>query len=314
MNLVETPLLPLPREVEAATADWHLPLWLADVQLLIKPRISVMVLLTVAAGFIVSASSPIPWLLLFHTLVGTTGVACAASILNQVLERRTDALMQRTRERPIAAGRLGAGTATRLGLVLGGLGLRYLAATTNLLTVAVAGATLAIYVLVYTPLKTQTAWNTEVGAVPGALPPLIGAAAAAHTLTEGALALFAIIFLWQFPHFWAIAWMYREDYARGGLVMLPHADQAGGGLTGRLMFKTSLWLILASLVPTMEGAAGWIYLATALLAGVGFAASTVVFWLRPTVDHARLVLRLSLVYLPTVLLLMLLDGPLRWRL
>jgi protoheme IX farnesyltransferase len=272
------------------------------------------VLLTVAAGFIVSASSPIPWLLLMHTLIGTAGVACAASILNQVVERRTDALMVRTRERPIAAGRLGAGAATRLGLALGVTGLLYLAVTTNLLTVAVAGATLAIYVLIYTPLKTRTAWNTVVGAVPGALPPLIGAAAAAQTLTEGALALFAIIFLWQFPHFWAIAWIYRDDYARGGLVMLPHADGAGGGLTGRLMFKTTLWLTLASLLPTMVGAAGWIYLVTALLAGVGFTAATLVFWLRPTLEQARFVLRLSLVYLPTVLLLMLLDGPLRWRL
>jgi protoheme IX farnesyltransferase len=167
---------------------------------------------------------------------------------------------------------------------------------------------------VYTPLKTLTAWNTLVGAVPGALPPLIGAAAAAGTLRLSDWSLATLLFLWQFPHFWSIAWIYRDDYARGGLVMLPHVDSGQGGLTGRLMFKTSVWLVLISLLPTFLGEAGLIYFWTALVIGLGFASANLAFWLRPSVANARLVLRSSLMYLPAVLLLWMLDGPLRWRL
>ncbi|HMP03877.1 MAG TPA: heme o synthase [Gemmatales bacterium] len=313
MNLVETPFVRLPGAAALAAEPWALPRWWADAQLLLKPRISLMVLLTVAVGFLIEASSPIPWLPLVHALLGTAAVATAANILNQVLERDSDARMERTRQRPVAAGRMSAASATWLGMLTGAAGLAYLAVTANPLTVAVAAVTLASYVLIYTPLKRHTAWNTVVGAVPGALPPLIGCAAATGTLTLGGGALFLILFLWQFPHFWAIAWMYRADYARGGLVMLPNVDRSEGRLTGRLMFKTALWLLLVSLLPTMFGTAGPIYLVGTVLAGLAFVAATASFWMRPAQETARRTLHMSLIYLPVVLLLLLADGPLRWR-
>lgn len=313
MSIAQTSLLPLAvRQLSAEYWPW-LQL-LVDTHLLFKPRLSLMVLVTVAAGFLVAAPMPIPWSLLLHTLLGTAGVAFAASILNQVLERQTDARMQRTQGRPIAAGRFSARTASGLGLCLAASGLAYLLLSAGVLPAALAAVTLLVYVGVYTPLKTRTAWNTVVGAVTGALPPLIGAAAAAGTLSASDWTMAALLFLWQFPHFWAIAWIYREDYARGGLVMLPNVDVGEGGLTGRLMVKTSVWLLLVSLLPTFLGQAGLIYFWTALVLGLGFAGANLAFWLRPSVAQARLVLRSSLMYLPAVLLLWLLDGPLRWRL
>lgn len=313
MSIAQTSLLPLvDRQVQAK--DWSWPQTLVDIQLLIKPRLSLMVLVTVAAGFLVAAPMPIPWPLLLHTVLGTAGVAFAASILNQVLERHSDARMERTQGRPIAAGRVSAWTATWLGLALAACGLAYLLLSAGLLPAVLAGVTLFVYVGVYTPLKTRTAWNTAVGAIPGALPPLIGAAAAAGTLSVTDWTMAALLFLWQFPHFWAIAWIYRDDYARGGLVMLPNVDAGDGGLTGRLMLKTSVWLVLVSLLPTLLGAAGLIYFWTALIIGLGFAGANLAFWLQPSVVQARFVLRSSLMYLPAVLLLWLLDGPLRWRL
>ncbi|MEE8217874.1 MAG: heme o synthase, partial [Vicinamibacteria bacterium] len=197
--------------------------WLA----LTKPRITTLVIFTTLVGFVTSSPDPVPVLPLLWALVGTGCVAAGASVLNQVIERRTDALMLRTRTRPLPAGRMTPRDATLFGALLSVIGLGMLLWGSGPLAAAVAVATLVSYLAVYTPLKRRTPLATLVGAVPGALPPVIGWAAAQGSLDGGAFVLFAILFLWQIPHFLAIAWLYRDDYARGGLPMLPVVDREG---------------------------------------------------------------------------------------
>lgn len=283
----------------------------ADLNALFKPRITVMVLLTVAIGFICGSTGEIQWLLLLNSLLGIGSVAAASGILNQCLERDTDALMKRTRNRPLPTGSLSAEAGWTLGLALTVFGLTYLLVSVNSLTAALTAVTIAIYVLLYTPLKRLTPWNTLIGAIPGALPPVLGYAAAAGTVDIAAWSLFGILFLWQFPHFWAIAWLHREDYARAGLVMLPAVDGEEGRMTGRMMFKSCLLLVLVSLLPAVLRFVGMIYFGSALLLGGFFLAACIAFWMRPTDRAARLALWASLIYLPLVLIVLLLDGPLR---
>lgn len=281
---------------------------LADYLALTKPRVAVLVLFTVAAGVLLAAGGRPDPLLLVHTVLATALVAGGASALNQLIEKNSDALMRRTENRPLPAGRLQPLEVWVFGVGLALAGIAWLAvALRQPCTPLVAAFTFAAYVGVYTPLKSRTPLNTLIGAVPGALPPVIGWTAVRGTFGAEAWVLFAILFLWQVPHFLAIAWIYREDYSRAGLCMLPVVDPEGVQ-TGRNMVVYCVALVPASLAPVMQGTAGPVYLFGALLLGGGFLISAVGFRRSPSTSKARCVLRASLLYLPGLLLLLLLDG------
>ena len=273
---------------------------------LTKPRIVVMVLITVGVGFILGARGSAHPATMSLTLFGTALVAGSASALNQWMERARDARMRRTANRALPRGRVTAAGAAVFGVGLGLLGTVILLVGANWLAAGVAVATLLLYVLVYTPLKPWTTLNTAIGAIPGALPPVIGWAAATGTLGIEPLALFLIVFLWQFPHFLAIAWIYREDYARGGLKMLPDVDPEGA-LTARQATVYALALIPAGLLPAIVGLAGGLYFLGALALGALYLSAAVRFWACVSESTARRLLRMSFVYLPAVLLLLLLN-------
>lgn len=273
---------------------------------LTKPRITMMVVLTAFMGFVLASPSAPAALPLLATLVGTGLVAAGASALNMVLERRTDALMRRTQERPLPTGRLGVAEAAAFGLALTSLGLACLAWFSGALAAAVALVTWASYVFLYTPLKIRTSLATIVGAFPGALPPVIGWAAARHAVDPGAFILFAILFLWQIPHFLAIAWIYRDDYARGGLPMLPVLDPEGR-ITGRQAVAHTLALLVVSLTPPVAGLAGTPYLVGAMLLGTGFAAVAVAAAVHRSLLWARRMFLASLAYLTLLCALLFVD-------
>jgi protoheme IX farnesyltransferase len=280
---------------------------LADYAELTKPRIAVLVLFTVASGALLGRTGPLDVGVLLHTLLGTGLVAAGASALNQWLERHSDALMRRTENRPLPANRLMAGEVLLFGMVLALSGLAYLAVTVRQpLTVAVAGFTFASYVFLYTPLKKKTTLNTLIGAVPGALPPVIGWTATAGTLGSEAWTLFLILFLWQVPHFLAIAWIYRDDYARAGLRMLPVLDGAGS-VTSRQMLLYCLTLVPVSLMPVLYHQAGRLYAFGAVVLGLVFLRAVLGFCGEKSIPQARKVLHASLIYLPVLLALLLLD-------
>ena len=273
---------------------------------LTKPRIVVMVLVTVGVGFLLGARGSAHPATLSLTLLGTALVAGGASTLNQWMERAHDARMRRTANRALPRGRLGAVEAASFGVGLGLAGTAILLWGANWLAAAVAVSTLLLYVFVYTPLKPWTTLNTAIGAIPGALPPVIGWAAATETLGIEAFSLFLIVFLWQFPHFLAIAWIYREDYARGGLKMLPGADPQGA-LTGRQATIYALALIPAGLLPATIGLAGPVYFVGALVLGLLYLVVAIQFWTGVSESTARRLLRMSFFYLPLVLLLLVLN-------
>jgi protoheme IX farnesyltransferase len=280
----------------------------ADYIALTKPRVAGLVLFTVAAGAWLAAQGALDLPALLRTLCGTGLVVGGACALNQLLERHRDALMRRTEARPLPAGRLEPLEVAVFGAVLGVGGIVYLGVLARQPAAALAaGAAFVSYVFVYTPLKGKTTLNTLVGAVPGALPPVIGWAAVRGALDPEAVALFAILFLWQVPHFLAIAWIHRDDYARAGMQMLPVVDRQGG-FTGRQMVVYCLALIPVSLAPAFFGLAGPLYAAGALVLGVGFLRRAVGFSRAKSVGQARLVLRASLVYLPALFALLFLDG------
>ncbi len=285
---------------------------LADYLELTKPRVAVLVLFTVAAGALLAGGLHVNGLILFHVLLGTALVAAGASTWNQWIERRSDAHMRRTENRPLPAGRMQPMEVLVFGTLLGVGGVAYLALTLNHWAAAVTAAvTFVCYVGVYTPLKSRTTLNTLIGAVPGALPPLIGWAAVRGGLTWEALPLFLIVFLWQVPHFLAIAWIYRDQYARAGLRMLPVYDRTGRG-TGWRMVGYCAVLLPASLTPLVLGTGGAVYAVGAALLGVAFLASSAGFLMAPSTMAARRVLRASLLYLPGVFALLLLDAALPW--
>ena len=273
---------------------------------LTKPRIVVMVLVTVGVGFLLGARGSAHPATLSLTLLGTALVAGGASTLNQWMERARDARMRRTANRALPRGRLGAVEAASFGAGLGLAGTAILLWGANWLAAAVAVSTLLLYVFVYTPLKPWTTLNTAIGAIPGALPPVIGWAAATETLGIEAFSLFLIVFLWQFPHFLAIAWIYREDYARGGLKMLPGVDPQGA-LTGRQATIYALALIPAGLLPATIGLAGPVYFIGALVLGLLYLVAAIQFWTGVSESTARRLLRMSFFYLPLVLLLLVLN-------
>jgi protoheme IX farnesyltransferase len=267
-----------------------------------------MALLTVAAGSILASAGAPDWRIVAHTLVGAALVAAGASALNQLMERDIDARMQRTKERPLPAGRLQPGEVLVFGFASALGGVAYLALTlAHPLAAVVATLTFLIYVFAYTPLKRRTPLNTLVGAIPGALPPVIGWTAVRGSLSAEIGALFVVLFLWQAPHFLSIAWIYRADYCRAGLSMLPSVDPTGS-MTGRQMICYCLALLAASLAPLVIGRAGPVYLAGALVLGIGFLLCAVGFAWQPSVARACTVLRASLVYLPALLVFQLLDG------
>jgi protoheme IX farnesyltransferase len=300
--------------MKAVTATMTAPLplarprWLDFVELT-KPRIGVMVLFTVAIGGLLARPEAIDWVQLLHALVGTALVASGASALNQWLERRSDALMRRTENRPLPAGRLSTGEVLGFGIALSVVGLVYMGVLmTHWLAAVITAITLVSYVWIYTPLKRKTSLNTLIGAVPGALPPVIGWTALTGTLDLGAFVLFLIVFLWQVPHFLAIAWIYREDYARAGLKMLPTVDDDGSA-TARQMVIYTLALITVGLVPVLFREASIMYAFGALGVGVFFLRSVWGFVSERSDTQARRVLHASLLYLPAVMVLLLVE---RW--
>ncbi len=277
-----------------------------DLVALAKPRLNLLVVVSAVAGYVMaSGDTHDVWRLLSMT-AGTALVAGGASAFNQIMERGPDALMQRTRLRPMPDGRLSTREAWMFGAALTLAGLGILAVGANLLSALVAFVTMASYAAVYTPLKRYSSFATVVGAIPGALPPVIGWAAALDELSQGAWVLFGILFLWQLPHFLAIAWIYREDYARAGFPMLPVID-ADGRSTGRQAVVYALALLPLSLAPTLVGMAGPIYFGGALVLSLAFVALSIRFGISRSVQDARRLFFGSIIYLPLLWMLMIGD-------
>ncbi|MEO7298464.1 MAG: heme o synthase [Verrucomicrobiota bacterium] len=273
---------------------------------LIKLRLTTLVLLTTAVGFYIGASGPINWSLLLNALLGTALVAGGAAALNQLIEREHDAKMRRTEDRPLPSGRLQPETVLIFGGLISSVGLGYLAWKVNLLTSILGIATLGSYLFIYTPLKRVTSLNTVIGAIPGALPPLMGWTAARDQINIEGWALFAILFFWQLPHFLAIAWMYREDYQRGGFVMLPVIDPEGIR-TGKQAVSHTLGLLFVSLFPVLLRMAGWFYCIGAILLGAIFLGAAIQFSRGLTREQARNLFFASIIYLPLLLGIMVFD-------
>jgi protoheme IX farnesyltransferase len=297
-------------EREASRDRAASPSLLGDLMTLTKMRITLMVALTAFVGFALAATDgpgAWSWLRLAGTLVGTAVSCMGASVLNQVYERDTDGMMERTRQRPLPAGRVNPFVATLLGVLLSVLGVGILLATTHWLAAALSAATILSYVLIYTPLKRTTSLALIIGAAPGAAPPLIGYAAANGTLGAAAWLCFAIMFVWQVPHFLAIAWLYRDDYARTGMPMLPCIDAPDGRRTFRQVLISCLLLLPLGLAPAYVGVSGLIYLVSALICGLAFLGFGIRLFQQRTRAAARNLFIASLVYLPVILTVMLLD-------
>ena len=273
---------------------------------LVKARLTLLVLITTLVGYYVGAKGALDWALMVHTLLGTALLACGAAALNQLIEREHDAKMRRTEGRPLPSGRLQPDTVLLLGGFSSMLGLIYLAFAVNLLTSLLGAITLVTYVFVYTPLKRVTWLNTAVGAIPGALPPLMGWTAATGELAGAGWALFAILFFWQIPHFLAIAWMYRDEYAKAGFVMLPGVDPTGERTAHQAVSHT-IGLLFVSLCPVLFRVAGATYFFGALLLGLIFLAAAFAFARQLNVPRARQLFFASIIYLPLLLGLMVFD-------
>lgn len=292
--------LPLPPA--AARAATGSPI--ADYITLTKPRLNTLVIATAAAGYYLAGGAG--GFHLVSAVAGTALVAAGASALNQVYERRTDALMHRTRRRPLPDGRLQQSDALVFGCGLSVAGLALLAFGSNIASAAVAAATLITYLGVYTPLKLRTSLSTLVGAVPGALPPLIGWVAASGRASTGGWILFAIVFLWQMPHFLAIAWMYRDDYRRAGFPLLPIVEPDGRS-TGRQALLYAAALLPMSLAPVLVGLAGRVYLVGAAGCGAALVMIAARFAADRTTARARTLFLASITYLPILWVLMIAD-------
>jgi len=284
---------------------------------LTKPRITWLILMSTAIGYFFGLPRAAGWrefagninlFSLFHTIVGTGLIASGTAALNQWFEREADRHMRRTARRPLPAGRMSAPSALIFGIVLAVLGFLELWLGVNLLSGLLGALTLASYLFLYTPLKQRTWWSTTIGAIPGAMPPVIGYAAAAGVLSHEAWVLGAILFLWQFPHFYSIAWMYKDDYARAGIRMLPVVEPDGRS-TARQIVVYGMALIPVSLTPALMGMSGAIYGVGALLLGLWFLYSGVRVALDRNIVRARHVLLASVVYLPLIYGLMLVDRP-----
>lgn len=279
---------------------------LRDWAALAKPRITLLVSLCAAAGFVLAARGPLDRARLAWTMLAVALASASTGCLNQVLERDLDARMKRTGRRPIPAGRVSPAGAHALGSLWGVLGLALLAWKVNALSCALTAFTLASYLLVYTPMKRFSPLSTWVGAIPGALPPVIGWTAAGGALDASAGALFAVQFLWQMPHFLALAWIYREDYARGGFRVSSVTDPSGAETAWQVAATAGL-LLAASVLPFALGLAGYAYLFTAVAAGLLFFGLSLAAARELTLATTRRVFVASLVYLPLVLAALVAD-------
>jgi len=267
---------------------------------LFKARLTLLVLLTTAVGFYLGADSPVNYAALFHVVFGTAEAAAGAAALNQWWECKLDAVMRRTRTRPVPAGRMRPVEALTLGVALSVLGVSYLAVACNALSATLAALTIVIYIFGYTPLKRASTANTVVGAIPGAIPPMIGWVAARGAIEAGAWSLFAILLLWQLPHFFAIAWMHREDYSRAGFRMISSDDRSGERSASQSVFFCILLLVIGGL-PAFVGVVTFAYLAIELVLGGLFVAVAMRFLKARTARAARLLFITSIVYLPLLL-------------
>ncbi len=278
----------------------------ADLIELVKPRLVVMILITTAAGFYLGAEQGVAWLRCLHTLIGAGLTAAGVLGLNQYLERDVDGQMKRTQDRPLPGQRMAPVTALLVGAVLTGSGMLYLTFVVNLLSGFVISLIVVSYLFLYTPLKRKTSLCTLIGAVPGALPPVVGWVAARGSLTGGAWVLFTILFLWQLPHSLAIAYIYREDYAKAGFRLLPviHPD---GASTRRQIVINCVALLGIGLLPALYNIAGSIYFFTALVSGLAFLGAGLYLARTHSVKAARYLLYASLVYLPIIFITMALD-------
>jgi protoheme IX farnesyltransferase len=273
---------------------------------LTKPRITFLIVLTSAAGFCLGAKGSLDYLRFTHAMIGIALLSSGIATLNQYMERELDGLMRRTMTRPLPSGKLAPVEALIFGLSLTVSAEVYLALLVNPLTALLGLIVIAGYLFMYTPLKTRTTLSTFVGAFPGAVPPLIGWTAASNEMTVGAWVLFAILFLWQFPHFLAIAWMYREDYKRAGIRMLPVVEPEGR-ITGQQIVAYTLMLLPVSLLPTLIGISGKIYFYGAIILGALFLLSSITAALSKSRQQARRLLLASVLYLPLLFGLMVLN-------
>ena len=278
----------------------------ADFKELLKPGITTFVVVMAAAGYVLAANGPIDWAVLLGLMLGTALTAGGGAALNHAAEREHDARMVRTASRPIPAGRVSVGAAVAYGVGCALAGGAVLWATTNPVTTGLALLTVVLYVAVYTPLKRVSVWNTIVGAVPGALPALGGAAAASGTADLTGWSLFAVLFLWQLPHFYAIAWMFRKDYADAGYRMLP-AGRGGVRLMAWIVLASTLLLLVAGVVPYALGRTGPLYLAGVGLLGVAFTLPAFSFFSEPDDVRARRLLLASIAYVPAFFALVVVD-------
>jgi heme o synthase len=290
-----------PREIAPARSRF-----LSDYAELVKARLTLLVLLTTAVGFYLGAKTPLDYVALLHVVFGTAAAAAGAAALNQWWERRADALMHRTRMRPVPAGRMRAIDALVLGVALSIFGVSYLVLLCNLLSAILAALTIAIYIFAYTPLKRVGTGNTALGAIPGALPPVIGWAAARGTIEVGAVSLFVIVFLWQLPHFFAIAWMCRADYVRAGFRMISSDDESGARSASQSVFFCILLLVLAGL-PSFVEVTTAMYLPVELALSGAYTAVAMRFLRTQRAADARLLFITSITYLPLLLATMVLT-------
>ena len=295
----ETPLT----EVGAARKERG---WISVFADLFKARLTLLVLLTAWVGFYLGSRGAVDYALMIHALAATALVASGASALNQLIEREHDAKMRRTQNRPLPSGRLQPLTVLVIGCACSVIGLAYLAFAVNVLTCVVGAASLFSYVFIYTPLKRMTWLNTVVGAIPGALPPLMGWTAARNGLGVEAWTLFGIQALWQLPHFMAIAWIYRSEYEKAGFQMLPVIDESGYR-TSRQAVVFTLALLPVSLCPYFLGLSGYLYLASAGILGLAFLWLSIQFARQLTIPRARQLFYLSILYLPALLVAMVAD-------
>src|SRR4026209_2747581 len=287
-------------EVQNAKHAFARRRFIADLFELVKARLTALVLLTTAVGFYLGSGPSVDYAALFRVVFGTAAAAAGAAALNQWWERKADALMNRTRTRPVPAGRMRPSEALTFGVVLSIFGVAYLALASNQLSAVLAAITITIYIFGYTPLKRASTANTIVGAIPGAIPPVIGWAAARGAIDAGAGSLFAILLLWQLPHFFAIAWMYREDYSRAGFRMISSDDLSGERSASQSVFFCILLLVLGGL-PAFVGIVTYAYLAIELVLGGLFIAVAMRFLRLRTREAARLLFITSIVYLPLLL-------------
>lgn len=279
---------------------------MGDIMALTKARLSLLVVVTTFVGFCMAAGPQIDWLRLVHAVLGTTLAAAGAAVLNQVMEVNVDRLMERTRYRPLPAGRMKRRAALGFGVALSVAGVAYLWFAANPMSAYLAAATVLIYLLFYTPLKRKTSFCTIVGAVSGAIPPVIGWTAARPSLELGAWVLFGILFTWQMPHFLAIAWMYRDEYAQAGFVMLKRDDRTGFA-TAMLSLAFTLALTAITIVPFFSGSNGAVYLVGALLMDAMMLACAVQFLLQRDRASARRLFFASIIFLPVLIGLMVLT-------